>query len=260
MTENSAVKFLVKGPFACFTRPEAKVERVSYPVMTPSAARGCLEAILWKPEFTWEIQRITVLKPVCFISIRRNEIQHKILLTAQRVFSWMEDSSTYEPYFADLSAHKSPYGDTKTQNRVQRHTLALRDVAYIIEAKPVLTPKAFQPMKKKYDVDELPQPNTVVKYVSMFNRRVAKGQCFQQPYLGIREFVADFVPADDSNPPQNDPVLGAENYDLGRMFFDFDYKEDGSRIPLFAPAKLKHGVLDVNEMRKQLSVKTAQEI
>lgn len=247
------VSVKVSASLACFTRPEAKVERVSYMCMTPSAARGVLEAIVWKPEFEWVVHTVTVLRPIQFISIRRNEIQETIPVRGkQGVDAWMKDDAAYRPYFADSAGRKSPYGD----HRVQRHTLALRDVAYIITAEPKLTSKANQPRRKPCDVDEPPRPDTVTKYVEMFKRRVEKGQCFQQPYLGLREFVADFVPVvKDEKPDPSDSTLSQSFYDLGRMFFDYRYpqKPDGQRVPLYAPAFLDEGKLNVDVMRQRVS-------
>lgn len=247
-TSNHTVSVKVSAPFACFTRPEAKVERVSYLCMTPSAARGVLESIMWKPEFVWIVHTIRVLKPIRFASIRRNEIQDTVPVRGPSgVFKWMQDGSTYSPYYTDSRGRRSPYGD----NGVQRNTLALRDVSYVITAVPTLTIKAHLPRKQPLDVDEPAGPDTVEKYVAMFARRVKKGQCFQQPYLGLREFAAGFdVVVDDDLPDLLDPTLGAENHSLGRMLYDFDYREDGSRIALFAPAFLENGVLNANKMRE----------
>jgi CRISPR-associated protein Cas5d len=213
--------------------------------MTPSAARGVLESILWKPEFVWIVHSISVLRPVRFVSVRRNEIYDAIPTAGIR--RWMEDASTYDPYYVDSAGRKSPYGD----NRVQRHTLALRDVAYIISAEPRLTDKAHLPRAKPHDADEPEGHNTIEKYVHMFTRRVAKGQCFQQPYLGLREFVANFEPATDTDEPDtNDPMLKSEEYPLGRMFYDFDYRKDGTRVAMFAQSALRLGVLNVDQMRE----------
>jgi len=245
------VKVKVSGELACFTRPEAKVERVSYMCMTPSAARGVLEAVLWKPEFHWIVHSITVLRPIRFISIRRNEVQDTIPVNATRgVLKWMEWPDNYEPYYADSAGRESPYGD----HRVQRHTLALREVAYLISAEPELTDRANQPRRKPRDVDEPQGADTVEKYVGMFTRRVAKGQCFQQAYLGLREFVAEVKPmTSEDRPDPADPVLSCAEYPLGRVFYDFQYGSDGRRIPLFAPALLRCGVLDVDAMRENLT-------
>ncbi|MGI6129376.1 MAG: type I-C CRISPR-associated protein Cas5c, partial [bacterium] len=156
------------GDWACFTRPEMKVERVSYPVMTPSAARGALEAIFWKPEFRWQIRKIVVLKPIRYFSILRNEVNKKIAVSS--VKSWGPNDG----YYAD-------------QDRSQRHALALRNVAYVVWADVVLEPHA--------------KGTDPAKYRDQFRRRVTKGQCHHQPYLGCREFSAFFSrPAPDDIP------------------------------------------------------------
>lgn len=208
MRKSSLLEVKVWGEFACFTRPEMKVERVSYPVMTPSAARGVLEAILWKPEVRWEVREIRVLNAIRHISFLRNEVNNPaIISTAQ---SWAEDGGSY---FAE-------------DDRAQRHTLALRDVAYIIRAQMILSPDAKDPIKK---------------YEEMFRRRVAQGQCFHRPYMGCREFVALF------GPPDTDDQAIAINDDLGLMLFDLEYSGDGSGrgMPKFFSARLQQGVLQV---------------
>lgn len=248
---NHTVRLKVTAPLACFTRPEAKVERVSYLCMTPSAARGVLESILWKPQFAWVVHSICVLRPVQFASIRRNEIQDAISVPV--VQKWMKDDSAYTPYYADSAGRKSPYGD----NRVQRHTLALREVAYVITAEPKLTDKANLPRAKPRDADEPDGPDSEQKYVEIFTRRVSKGQCFQQPYLGLREFVAQFEPPTGADEPDgSDPVLRSDEYQLGRMFYDFDYLKDGTRAALFASAALRRGVLDVDKMRESATAES----
>src|SRR5437773_2434743 len=158
----------VWGDFACFTRPEMKVERVSYDVMTPSAARGVVEAIFWKPEFYWQIQQIWVLKPIRHFSILRNEINSKAVVSTAR--GWVNDGGGY---FAD-------------DDRAQRHTLALRGVAYLIKADILLKPHAT---------------DDVAKYRDQFRRRVNRGQRHSVPYLGCREFAAYFGPPDGNEQP-----------------------------------------------------------
>jgi CRISPR-associated protein Cas5d len=198
----------VWGDTACFTRPEMKAERVSYPIMTPSAARGVLEAIFWKPEFTWQIREIWVLKEVRFVSILRNEVNGKAVLSTAR--GWARSGGGY---FAE-------------EDRAQRHTLALRDVAYVIMADIVLALHATEDS---------------AKYRDQFRRRVNRGQCYHQPYLGCREFVAFFGPPDSTEQPIN----LTEN--LGRMLFDLNYTPDksGRGTPRFFEARLEGGVLRV---------------
>jgi CRISPR-associated protein Cas5d len=200
-----------RGPLACFTRPELKVERVSYPVMTPSAARGLLEAVLWKPAIRWRIERIQVLKPIRFLAFRRNEVSTRAVAPTAAV---VRDGGPVAPYFAD-------------DDRAQRNTLALRDVDYLIEAHFEMTPKAG------------PLDN-VTKFVEIFERRLARGQCFHQPYLGCRELAAEVLPAVD--PPPAEDV----SQDLGLMLWDIEYASQGNH-PLFFAARLDHGVLAVPE-------------
>ena len=209
--EYPPLELLVWGKFACFTRPEMKVERVSYEVMTPSAARGVLEAIYWKPEFQWHIQEIRVLKPIRYFSILRNEVKNRIAYaTAQHRY----EGSMH--YYAD-------------EDRTQRHTLCLRDVAYEIVAQTVMQPGVQE--------DE-------AKYRDQFRRRVQRGQCHQMPYLGCREFSASFgteIPASEQARLQDVTV------DLGRMLFDLEYVSDqsGRGEPRFFHARLDGGVLHV---------------
>jgi CRISPR-associated protein Cas5d len=197
------------GPLACFTRPELKVERVSYPVMTPSAARGVLEAVLWKPAIEWRVERIRVLRPIRFIAFRRNEVSNKAAAPPSRT---VKDGGPAPLYFAD-------------DDRAQRNTVALRDVDYLIEAHFAITKRAS------------PEDN-VNKFLDMFRRRVAKGQHFHQPYLGCREFAAQVLPADE--PPA--PI--AESRDLGLMLWDIVYGPEGDR-PVFFAARLESGALEV---------------
>jgi CRISPR-associated protein Cas5d len=203
------LRLRASGPLACFTRPELKVERVSYPVMTPSAARGLLEAVLWKPALCWHIERIHVLNEIRFIAFRRNEVNTKAAAPANAV---VRDGGTVHPFFAD-------------DDRAQRNTLALRDVDYVVEAHFTLTGRAG------------PEDN-VRKFVDMFERRVEKGQVFHRPYLGCREMAAEVAPAPGSW------TATPDSRDLGLMLWDIDYTPRRNR-PLFFPARLDHGVLAV---------------
>lgn len=198
----------VWGEFACFTRPEMKAERVSYPVMTPSAARGILEAIFWKPEFSWRIREIHVLKPIRHFSILRNEVNSKMVVTTAQ--GWTRAGGGY---FAE-------------DDRAQRHTLALRDVSYLIKADISLSAHAT---------------DDIAKYRDQFRRRVSRGQCYHRPYLGCREFAACFGPSDGSERPIE------LSDDLGRMLFDLDYELDnsGRGTPRFFTATLQRGVLRI---------------
>ncbi len=177
--------------------------------MTPSAARGILEAVLWKPAICWRVQRIRVLAPIRFTAFRRNEVSTRAALPAAAVVS---GGGAAPLYFAD-------------DDRAQRNTVALRDVDYVIEARFEMTDRAG------------PQDN-ILKFEEMFRRRVEKGQHFHQPCLGCREFAAHVTPADDA------PAPIAETRDLGLMLWDILYKPDGNQA-VFFPAALKEGVLEV---------------
>lgn len=234
----------VWGEFALFSRPELSVERISYPLMTPSAARGVLDAILFKPQMAWHVRRITVLRPrfpdgfpdgesrqpYRLVGIRRNEIQGTI--APRTVEGWMKDPSTIEPYLVDSAGREGAQG----QNRTQRNSLVLQHVAYRIDASPKLTARANQSRTRPED-EEDHGPDTVAKYVAMFQRRVGKGQCFHRPYLGIREFAAQFAPPDGAEEPL------AWTNSLGFMVYDLRHEPDGTRRPGFFDAKVVNGVL-----------------
>jgi CRISPR-associated protein Cas5d len=199
----------VWGDFACWTRPEMKAERVSYDVPTPSAARGMLEAIFWKPEFAWQIRAIKVLNPIRYFSVLRNEVNNKAV--AATAAKWAREGGGY---FAE-------------EDRAQRHTLALRNVAYVILGDIVL--------KQHATAD-------VAAYRDQFRRRVANGQCHSRVYLGCREFAGHFGPPDENDRPIR------MSADLGRMLFDLDYAPDcsGRGRPSFFDARLDNGVLHIN--------------
>lgn len=205
----------IRGPLACFTRPELKAERMSYPVMTPSAARGVLEAVLWKPAIRWRVERIRVLAPIEFTSFRRNEVG---AVAATPTRSVVESGGEHGDFFVE-------------DRRQQRNTVALRDVDYVIEARFDLTDKAG------------PADNRA-KFVDMFRRRVEGGQHFHHPYLGCREFVGDVLPVNDDTPP---PVQ--DTRDLGLMLWDIDFGIDSKgrprNRPIFFAARLERGILEV---------------
>ena len=214
------VRLHVWGERACFTRPEMKVERVSYDVMTPSAARGLLEAIYWKPAIRWEVDRIHVLKPISFQSFRRNEVG--AVMSGRLAKSAMERGDV------------NGLGLVVEDNRQQRATLLLTDVAYVIEARFVLTERA--------GTDDEP-----AKHLAMFERRAQKGQCFHRPCLGAREFPADFrlLSRDEPPPPSDLPAADRER-DLGWMLHDIEFRPDGTaKRSHFFRARLEGGVLDV---------------
>lgn len=202
----------VRGDWACFTRPELKVERVSYPMMTPTAAQGVLEAVFWKPEFRWVVREIAVLNPITYVGILRNEVNSRASERSAR--AWDKAGAG---------------GFVASEDRAQRNTLALRDVAYIIRADIEIKP----------GIDA-----TAAKYRDQFRRRVERGQCFAQPYLGCREFSAYF-----EEPASNDVPLDI-TMGLGRMLLALDYANDrsGDARPRFFDAQLERGVLRIPSM------------
>jgi CRISPR-associated protein Cas5d len=212
------IKLHVWGDYACFTRPEMKVERVSYDVMTPSAARGILEAIHWKPAIRWVIDRIHVLEPVRFESIRRNEVASKI--SARNVSSAMSTGSTADLYLVV----------DEGKERQQRAATVLRDVGYVIEAHFELTGKAVA-------------EDNEGKHLDIFNRRARKGQCFHHPYLGTREFPAQFALIEDEAWPTSNLPEQDKNRDLGWMLHDIDFNDNNT--PHFFRAEMQDGVIQV---------------
>jgi CRISPR-associated protein Cas5d len=200
----------VWGDYACFTRPEMKVERVSYDVITPSSARAIFEAILWKPAICWRVTKIEVLKPIKWISVRRNEVG--CIASVRSVQTAMQSGNgTLGIYIED--------------KRQQRAGLFLRDVAYRIHAYFEIKPDAGE--------DNLPG-----KFLDMFEHRAERGQCIYQPYLGCREFAAHFALADTETTL---PI--AETRDLGWMIYDLDYA-NGMK-PRFFRAQMNQGVIEV---------------
>lgn len=210
------IRLLVWGERACFTRPEMKVERVSYDVITPSAARGILDAIHWKPAIRWAVDRLHVLKPVRFESIRRNEVGGK--LSAASVAKAIKAGRT-DGLVTCVDA-----------DRQQRAATVLRDVAYVIEAHFELTDKA--------DASD-----SVGKHLDIFNRRARKGQCFHTPCLGVREFPASFQLLEPGiAEPVVDETLKGER-DLGWMLHDIDFADD--MTPHFFRAQMRDGLIEV---------------
>ena len=225
MDNRPPLEVKVWGDFACFTRPEFGVERVSYEAMTPSAARGILEAIFWRPEFRWLVREIRVLNPIRHYSILRNEMNS--IQSERTARSWEASGGGYYAY----------------EDRAQRHTLCLRNVAYMIKADIELRPHAG---------------DHPAKYRDQFRRRVKRGQCFTQPYLGTREFSAFF------GPPDGDEQAIDLNDELGLMLFDVEFVRDadgkvsyvghdsngreivkGNARPKFFSARLEEGVLRI---------------
>lgn len=204
----------VHGDYACFTRPEMKVERVSYDVITPSAARAIFEAILWKPAIRWHVRRIDVLQPIHWLTTRRNEVATKLSV----------DNATKA-----MNAGRGSLSIFIEDERQQRAGLLLRDVRYRLYAGLEVLSTASE-------------GNSAPKFWEMFERRAGTGQCFHQPYLGCREFPAHFRLVD----PVEDPVTPiAETRDLGFMLYDLDFAAPEGPAPLFFRAHLVDGTLTV---------------
>ena len=203
------IKLKVWGNYACFTRPEMKVERVSYDVMTPSAARGILEAIYWKPAITWVVDRIHVLNPIRFDNIRRNELAGKLPIGT--IKKAMNDGV-------------SPVETFIENDRQQRAAMVLRDVSYVIEAHFEFTGS---------------EDNNTAKHKEIFDRRARKGQCFHHPYLGCREFPAHFELI-EGDIPQSELV---GELDLGWMLHDMDF--ENNMEAKFFRAEMHNGVIEV---------------
>jgi CRISPR-associated protein Cas5d len=224
-----SIKLHVEGDYACFTRPEMKVERVSYDVMTPSAARGILEAIYWKPQISWVINAIRVLKPIRFTSVRRNEVSQVIPAGSVRT-AMKSGVGMLAQYIED--------------DRQQRAGLLLRDVSYIIEATIVV--------RDPHDVTGKLLSCPEAKHLDTFNRRARDGRAFMQPYFGCREFPVRFTLLEEGVPEPADALPTEErNRELGYMLHDLDYKQGMS--PRFFRAKLEDGLLRVPEWKEALS-------
>ncbi|MFZ0255899.1 MAG: type I-C CRISPR-associated protein Cas5c [Gammaproteobacteria bacterium] len=204
----------ISGLFACFTRPEMKVERVSYDVITPSAARACFEAILWKPTMRWRVRKIEVLRPIRWINLRRNEVASVV------------STRNVEAAMRSGSGHLGLYIE---DDRQQRAGLFLRDVTYRVHA----------------DLEMLPgttPDNPPIKFQEMFARRASKGQCVNQPYLGCREFAASFRLVTDL---AAEPAPIPETRDLGFMLYDLDFADSQDPTPRFFRARLEDGVVNI---------------
>lgn len=214
----------VWGEIACFTRPELKVERVSYDVITPSAARAIFEAIFWKPAIRWQVTKIEVLNPIQWTSVRRNEVG----AVAGKTPIFIEDK------------------------RQQKNTLMLKDVHYRIWAKLVFIPQwqrkeTKNPLIDNEEQELLRKDENPMKYYQMFERRASKGQCFTQPYFGTRECAASFKLVDNSEDLK--PALSAENggnRELGIMLYDMEFsKNKNNPAAMFYRAEMKNGVIEV---------------
>lgn len=206
----TAYQVRIRGPIALFTRPEFKTERLTYDILTPSAARGILEAILWKPAIRWEIRKIYLLAPVRYIQFKRNEVTSR---TSVNNVQRAAKASAPLDYFSD-------------EDRAQRNTIALRDVDYAVEAEFHMT-------------DRCGAADNPKKFDEMFRRRLEKGQHHMQPYLGCREFPAVVEPYTGDPTP-----LAAATLDLGFMLHDLRFSSSGNQ-PVFFRAKLDRGVIEV---------------
>lgn len=212
-----AVKVEVWGEYACFSNPALKVERVSYDVMTPSAARGILEAIFWHPGLVWRVDRIHVLAPIKFTSVRRNEVKSKVVASSIRTV---------------MGGGNKPLFISTSDDIQQRASLVLQDVHYVIEAHFDMTGNAA------------PTDNPG-KFADIMRRRLEKGQCYHRPCFGMREFPAHFRKWEGETipiPPEN---MGSR--DMGLMLYDLDYSNPEEITPMFFRAKLVDGVLDVRD-------------
>lgn len=211
----------VWGPYACFTRPELKVERVSYDVITPSAARAIFEAIFWKPAIRWQVTKIEVLNPIKWCNIRRNEVGAV---------------SSKNPIFIE-------------EKRQQKNSLLLQDVRYRIWAKLEFIPQwkrkeSKNPLIDTEEAEFIRKDENPGKYNAMFERRASKGQCFNQPYLGTREFSASFRLVDIGNDTLDSPI--SECRDLGLMLYDMDFEKDADNPDaMFYRAKMENGIIIV---------------
>lgn len=210
------VTLRVWGDYACFTRPEMKVERVTYDVMTPSAARGVFDAIHWKPAIRWVIDEIRVMKPIAFSNIRRNEVSS--------VVQYREVNSSIQS--VSKTGYAKPISQNTQEDRQQRATLMLKDVEYVIKAHFELTDKAGP-------------EDSAEKHYNIFLRRAGKGQCYHRPYFGCREFPVNFELVEDENSLK--PI--DEDRDLGWMLYDIDFKNNME--PRFFRAQMRKGVVSI---------------
>jgi CRISPR-associated protein Cas5d len=210
------IKIRVRGPYALFTRPEMKVERVSYDVITPSAARGIIEAIYWKPAIKWVIDKIHVLREIEFTNIRRNEVSEK--------------ASTDNALQVMKGAGKPLY-IAATESRQQRASMVLRDVDYVIEAH-------FEKVEKEWG-----EHDSIEGHYNIVLRRLRNGQHFHIPCLGTREFPARVEIIEDKSDIPKSPLIGAR--DLGYMLYDLDFSNPRDITPKFFKAKMLDGVIDL---------------
>jgi CRISPR-associated protein Cas5d len=222
----------VWGEYACFTRPEMKVERVSYDVITPSAARAIFEAIFWKPAIKWNIRKIEVLNTIKWTSVRRNEV-------------------------GSLMSNRSPHLFIE-DNRQQRAGLFLKDVHYRLHAEMEFIPlrnrkEGFKPMPEELQDKEekgiLSKDENPGKYNAIFERRAKKGQCFNTPYLGCREFSCSFRYIKDETVAKKAPI--EETRDLGFMLYDMDFSDEKDPKAMFYRPRMEKGTINVPELNSE---------
>ncbi len=228
----------VKGEFACFTRPEMKVERVSYDIITPSAARAVFESIFWKPAVKWRIRKIEVLRPIKWISVRRNELA---IVMSDNGGIFIDDTDNQ--------------GGLK--HRQQRASLLLRDVAYRLYADLEFIPQSARmkrdkfvpvPSEDTWEKEVLRKDENPGKYYAIFERRARKGQCFNQPYLGCREFSCEFRYIEDIS---GEPEPISETKDFGFMLYDLDFRNPQNPAPAFFRAKMNSGIIEVPDWESE---------
>lgn len=223
------IRIRIWGAYACFTRPEMKVERVSYDMITPSAARGIIEAVYWKPAIKWVIDKIHVINSIKFTNVRRNEVSEIAKLGS--IKKAMDKSE--------------PYHIIAPENRHQRAALILRDVEYVVEAHFDLNP------------DNAGESDTVEKHYNIVMRRLRNGQYFYQPSLGTREFAASVELIENEAEIPKSKIQG--EIDLGYMLYDMNFKlsDDKSKQtvnPSFFRAKLKNGILDLSNVDNEVRI------
>lgn len=209
-----SIKVEVWGDYACFSRPELKIERFTYDCITPSAARGILEAVFWHPGLVWIIDKIYILSPIEFTNIRRNEVKSKLLSSKAKTAMSGKNIDLFIDTGSDIQ---------------QRAATVLKNVHYVIEAHFDMTDKANQ-------------SDNPGKFQEMMKRRLCKGQCYHQPYLGCREFPAKFRLWEFDTVPTVDI-----SSDLGLMLYDMDYSDKNNITPMYFRAKIQNGVLDLTD-------------
>lgn len=226
------VRLEVWGSAACFTRPELKAERFSYAVMTPSAARGILDAIFYHPGMKWVIDRIHVLSPIQFANVRRNELSGKILASNVTAFAGRKGAGKKRGEQKSAEKQGEELYQLTKDHIQQRAATILRHPHYLIEAHFEMTEKA--------NASDNPG-----KFREMFCRRARKGQCYHTPYLGCREFPAYFRLYEEEDVPPS--AHGGEIKDLGFMLYDMDYTDQQNIQPTFFQAQLVNGVLELSD-------------